>query len=45
MINFENSRNGLKDDDINFNLEHATHVENSERILEDYGPRIGVGYP
>lgn len=40
-IFFKNLRNGLEDDDINFDIEHATHIENSERILEDYGLRIG----
>lgn len=41
VIYFRNIRNGLPDDDINFDIEHATNVENSERILESYKPRVG----
>jgi hypothetical protein len=51
IIRFENRKNGLQNDDINFDIEHAITIENSERILSDYAPRteknlclIGTAY-
>ncbi len=40
IINFKNLKNGIIDD-INFNVEHATHVESVERIRDDYTTRVG----
>jgi len=40
-IYFENKRNGLKNDDITFVFEKATHLEVPERIKGDYSFRIG----
>lgn len=41
-IYFENRRNGLKNDDINFSFEEATHLEVPERISQDYSKRVGM---
>jgi hypothetical protein len=38
---FKNKRNGIKDDDITFSFEEATHLEVSERINGEYSQRIG----
>jgi hypothetical protein len=40
IIYFENKKNGIKDDDINFDFEHATHLIDAERINLDYSVRI-----
>lgn len=40
IIHFKNLKNGQLDD-INFFIDHAIQVENSERILQDYSLRIG----
>lgn len=40
IINFHNKRNGLINDDINFNFEHASHLEVPGRIFRDYEPRV-----
>lgn len=40
-ILFENKRNGLKKDDLNFSFEEATDIEVPERINEEYVQRIG----
>jgi hypothetical protein len=40
VIRFTNKKSGIIDD-INYNVEHATHVENAERIRDDYIPRVG----
>ena len=40
IIYFENKKNGIKNDDINFDFEHATHLIDAERINPDYSVRI-----
>ena len=40
-IIFKNKRNGIKNDDITFSFEEATHLEVPERINEEYSQRIG----
>lgn len=40
-IYFVNKRNGLQNDDIDFNFEKATHLEVPERINGEYSQRIG----
>lgn len=40
VILFENKKNGLKEDDIRFDFEHATHLEVPERINNNYAIRI-----
>lgn len=40
VIKFCNKRNGLKDDDINFDFEHATNLEVPEKIFKNYMPRV-----
>ena len=39
---FKNLKNGLDNDDILFDFEHATNIEVPEKLLEDYAPRIGM---
>ncbi len=41
VIYFENKRNGLKNDDMNFSFERATNFEAPERINGSYSQRIG----
>ena len=40
-IYFENKRSGLKDDDISFLFEKATHWVAPERVRDDYSVRVG----
>ncbi|MEJ8819930.1 SUKH-3 domain-containing protein [Lacibacter sp. H407] len=40
VIKFSNKRNGLKDDDINFDFDHATGLEVPDRIFNNYMPRV-----
>ena len=40
VILFDNKRNGIKDDDIRFDFEHATHLEVPERVNGNYANRI-----
>jgi hypothetical protein len=40
-ILFENKKNGLKNDDINFSFEEATHLEVPERVNGEYSKRTG----
>ncbi len=41
VIYFENKRNGLKNDDINFSFERATNLEVPERVNGSYARRVG----
>lgn len=41
VIYFVNRKNGIQEDDINFNFNHASNLEVPERLLKDYEPRIG----
>jgi hypothetical protein len=40
-IIFENRKNGVNDDDIDFSFEKATHVEVPERVNQEYATRVG----
>ena len=40
IIYFENKKNGIKSDDINFDIKHALNLEAAEYVVENYVPRI-----
>ena len=40
IIHFENKKNGIKDDDINFDFYRASHFIAPERINKYYNPRV-----
>ena len=39
LIYFQNKKNGIQDDDINLDFEHATHIETPGKIIKEYKPR------
>ncbi|HTM99774.1 MAG TPA: SUKH-3 domain-containing protein [Pedobacter sp.] len=39
-VYFKNQQNGIVNDDINFDLNHAFNLEVPERVFKDYIPRV-----